>query len=542
MRKVLVIVAVLSLSAIISFWMLPDMSLRSHECFVSVTAREMLQSHDYVWPTLNGAPRLTKTPLNYWFVAGAAKLTGNVDELAARLPSALFAFLSAVAILYYLSRWLSLRIAAISVAVWSTSLAYIRWSHRARPEMVMTFFIILCMLSFYSIAISRNRRQQVIQSLVFWISFALANLAKGPAPVPYVLIPISVYIVFSKQWNIVARMLPFAGSFIFLVIVVPWLLFIAHRLNWDLTLWKHEYFDRLFGNYARGDYPVYYYLPDMFKYITPWAVFVPIALFTPFYRAWREKRHMMTYLWIWFVADIVFLTIDAGKRQHYVVPLIPSMAILIGIVLDDMIFTRKAYSSEFARNILMAHVILLTAAALLSPIVIAFIAPQLLAGVLSLSLTTIIWLIVIIVLFTRQKPGWATISVFSGIAVFILLCFYNFSVAADVDADPRDFARRIAALVPDSDKLIAYRRVTAAFVQYYGQVVPEISDLAELKEHYDQGCWIVCLSDNTVGLRNENLNIVYSCERKDKRRSDSAGVLFHNSDGTERTLRDRTKQ
>jgi len=68
--------------------------------------------------------------------------------------------------------------------------------------------------------------------------------------VPYVFIPVVVYIVFSKQWHIVAGMLPFAGSFIFLVIVLPWLLFISHRLNWDLALWKHEYFYRLFGDYG----------------------------------------------------------------------------------------------------------------------------------------------------------------------------------------------------------------------------------------------------------------------------------------------------
>jgi len=184
MEKKLIVIATLSLSAIISFWMLPDMSLRSHECYVSVTAREMLQSGDYLWPTMNGEPRLQKTPLCYWLVAGFGKLTGNIDELSARLPSALFAFLSAVAILYYLSQWLSLRIAALSTAVWSTSYAYIRCSHRARPDMVMAFFVILCLLSFYSIVISKKRYQQVIYGLIFWVSFALANLAKGPAPVP----------------------------------------------------------------------------------------------------------------------------------------------------------------------------------------------------------------------------------------------------------------------------------------------------------------------------------------------------------------------
>ncbi|HPS55208.1 MAG TPA: glycosyltransferase family 39 protein, partial [Sedimentisphaerales bacterium] len=363
-KKYLLIFAVLLLSAITSFWMLPTMTLRSHECFVSVTAREMLQKHDYIWPTMNGISRIQKPPLCYWLVAAVAKLTGSVDELTARIPSALFAFLSVIAILYYLNKWLSLRIAAISAAVWATSLTYLRCSHRARPDMVMTFFIIVCMLSFYQLVISENRRKQIIQAIIFWISFALANLAKGPAPIPYVLIPIAVYIIINKKWRTITRMLPVIGSFVFIVMVIPWFLLIANRLNWNLTLWKHEYFDRLFGDYVPGDYPFYYYMIDMFKYITPWVVFLPIALFTPFYKVWAEKRPAMTYLWIWFVADIIFLTLDGGKRQHYILPIIPSMAILIGIVLEDMIFFRKAYPSEFAKKILLVHAIGIIAAAI----------------------------------------------------------------------------------------------------------------------------------------------------------------------------------
>ena len=72
-----------------------------HECFVSVAAREMLASGNWVEPMFNGKPRLQKTPLSYWLVASIASVTGKVDEFAARLPSAVFAFLSACTILYF---------------------------------------------------------------------------------------------------------------------------------------------------------------------------------------------------------------------------------------------------------------------------------------------------------------------------------------------------------------------------------------------------------------------------------------------------------
>jgi len=58
-------------------------TLGNHECFVSITAREMLQNNNWVVPTCNGKLRLQKTPLSYWLVAAVAKITGSVNEFSA---------------------------------------------------------------------------------------------------------------------------------------------------------------------------------------------------------------------------------------------------------------------------------------------------------------------------------------------------------------------------------------------------------------------------------------------------------------------------
>ncbi len=50
----------------------------------------------------------------------------------------------------------------------------------------MAFFTILCTLCFYAIATSSDPKSIACQRWIFWTAFALANLAKGPAPVAYV--------------------------------------------------------------------------------------------------------------------------------------------------------------------------------------------------------------------------------------------------------------------------------------------------------------------------------------------------------------------
>jgi len=339
---VVVVCGVLVVAAVNAFWGLTERSMGSHECFVSVTAREMLESGDWLWPTCNGQTRLQKTPLPYWLVAIAAGITGQVDDFTARLPSALLAVLSAAAILYFVSLWASFRTAALSACVWASSLGYFRNSHNARPDMGLTFFVVVCFLSFYSALVEKERRRQVLFMVTFWVSLGLGMLAKGPAPLAYVFVPLFVWLTVERKWKLLPRFLPVIGPAIFLAITLPWPLFIAQKVHWDLVLWKHEFFDRLFGTYRPGDYPQYYYFLIMFKHIAPWVAFLPVALCAPFFRIWGERREAMKFLWIWFVAGIIFLTIDQGKRQQYILPIMPAMCILIGFVLEDMLFIRKA--------------------------------------------------------------------------------------------------------------------------------------------------------------------------------------------------------
>ena len=132
---------VAAVSILTAFWGLAGRAVGNHEAYVAVTAREMVNSGNWVMPFFNGEPRLQKTPLSYWLIAAAAKAAGSVNSFVVRLPSAVLAVLSAVAIFYFVSDRLGMRIAALSSLIWSTSLCYIRYSHTGRPEMALTAFV-----------------------------------------------------------------------------------------------------------------------------------------------------------------------------------------------------------------------------------------------------------------------------------------------------------------------------------------------------------------------------------------------------------------
>ncbi len=530
--KVLVICGVLLIAAIGAFWMLSAKTLDSHECFVSVAAREMLKRNDWVMPTLNGSLRLQKTPLCYWLVAIAAKITGTIDEFTARLPRAVFFFLSAGMMLYFLRKWLPLRTAAVATCVWLTSMSYIRFAQNPRSDTVMSSFMLLCFFTFYAAINTQNRKEQIVYMLIFWVSMSLGNLAKGPAPLPLVLFPLFCYVAANKLWKFIPKLLPITGPVIMLAIILPWPLVIAQRVNWDLVLWKREFFDRFFGEYVPGHYPIFYYFLIMFKYIVPWVIFVPIALCAPFFKVWEEKQRLMKYLWMLFAAGFIFLTIDQGKRQHYILPYMPALAILIGITLDDMIFTRKAYTAIFSKNILKLHLTGLAVGAVGAVVYIAARYRSLAADTGIVAGIAIAMIIVIAIFFSKRKFGLGAIGIFGGIIIWYMVYYGMFWSYGDDNLYAREFAQTAARIVPPSDKLVFYKAASSRFVQYFGRPVHGKDNISELYELYKDGYWIGGFSIYSEELvKDGRFRVVYQRQVNvnKKEKEDAGGILCNKS-------------
>lgn len=528
--KQAIVGAVCLFSAVMAFGTLSGGVLDSHECMVSVAAREMVASGNYVLPTINGVPRLKKPPLSYWLVAGLSRLTGRCDELAARLPSAIAGFLSAMAVLYFVSHWTSLRTGLLCTSLWATSIGFIEWSHNARAEMLMTFFCTLCLLLFFDLQRFGSRRRQWGLAALFWLSFGLANLAKGPIPFPVVFLPIIAYALLRRKWRMIGRLHIPLGLLLTLAIALPWPIMIAAQLNWDLTLWKNEIFSRFGGEYATRGRPLYYYLPIMFKHAAPWVVVLPIGLLSPFYRIWGRRRPLMIYLGLWFFIGLLFFTVSGGKRPHYILPQMPAAAILMGIVLDDLAFGGKAFSRLFTRRVLAVHAIALAVAVtacagfvvmkrqeLTNAIVVAGIGSAVLIGVAGY--------------FVRSSSRLRHLTVPLFIVGFGTTCLFGLSIHDRLFDDYRptmDFALKVRDLVPADEELFVYGDLPNTFLHYYGRPVPVVKEPEAVRSHYLQGHWVIVLSSDLPDeCRRQGCQIVFARDKQSQRRHDIYGYLLH---------------
>src|SRR5947208_15889321 len=97
------LILLLALCALLFFLGLGTLGLTDRdEGSNAEAAREMVQSGDWLSPTLNGAPRFAKPAFLYWLISGAYRLFG-VSEYAARLPSAVFGT-ALILLQYYFAR------------------------------------------------------------------------------------------------------------------------------------------------------------------------------------------------------------------------------------------------------------------------------------------------------------------------------------------------------------------------------------------------------------------------------------------------------
>ena len=499
----LVFLAVVAVAALTAFWGITSRPLGNHEAYVAISAREMVKSGNWLVPHYNGEPRLQKTPLNYWLVASAAKATGEINEFIVRMPSAVLAVLSIIAIFYFISDVLDIRIAALSSLIWATSLCYVSFCHTGRPEMSLAVFVTIAMLSFYSAVRAYSRKKQVWYMLIFWISFSLAMLAKGPAPLPLIFPALLFYFAVSRRWKTIPKLLPIIGTVIFLLIVLPWPAMILMKVPGTAELWKNEFLGRAVGEYASGDKEPYYYLGIMFVYLLPFSAFIPLAIATPFYQIWEEKRETVIYVWLWFVMGIVMMSMCGGKRQHYILPLMPAAAILAGIIFDDMAFVNKAYTKRFAAIFWFGHLIAVFYAAAgaivwmqtnkLYPEQLMIWATAVIMVVISFNMSALFWM---------NKKAAAVICLFIVLCAFIVMWPILVYGPEDENYVISDFAHRVS-IISTGREVTAYSSVDPAFIYYFGQNVPVMADVNEIYSQYSSGGGIVADGDNFRQLRRD---------------------------------------
>src|SRR5579872_701354 len=339
-------------------------------------AREMLDRHDWVTPTLGGHAWLEKPPLYYWQAMLAYSIFG-VSDVAARVPAALDATLLVVAVYLFFRKFR--RGVEVDAALITASCAgIIGFARAASMDMALTSAFGIGMLAWWAWRESGKR----IYLSGFYLCAALGMLDKGPvAPVLAALV-IVLWAGAAKEWRLVRRTLWLPGILLFFAIALPWYVAVqmASPQFFREFILEHN-LARFSSNLYHHPEPFWYYLPVTVLALVPWVVFVCAAFVESVRTWWNERKatrpepdlelQFRILVCCWLVVPVLFFSISQSKLPGYILPSVPAGALLLA----DYLRSRFDLNEVSPEPLAILHA-LVASAPIVPAVLVGFIVTQ----------------------------------------------------------------------------------------------------------------------------------------------------------------------
>ncbi len=496
---------------------------------------------------LNGEPYTQKPPLYFWLAAVAGTPGDHVNEVAARLPSAL----AGVATVVLTLQLGTMVFRQLPVGVWSslillTSFLFAHLARRAQLDVLLAFFETLALWAFVRLDGGAGTRRAHL--LVLHGALGCAVLTKGPVA----LLPLAViatFLAWERRLSEFRRFVPAWGLALSLGPALIWLS--AASLLAPPEFFGEAVVENLFGRFFEGTSharPFYYYAIQFPVNFLPWTLLWPLAAVCA-YRHLRESANAESHpaAWrfaiAWLGVFLVFFSLSAGKRGLYLLPAFPAAALLCGAALQEAL-ARRSQLPGWLRHLLAIGLVVLAGVGLFlawnpalefAP---GFAAPRNFAIGLILVAALIGWT----AWRWARHPGAGTLHVSLVVAGVFAIEWLLFSVALpafDLEKSPRPIAERASEIAPEGTPIGVYQmRPLVGGIAYYGsRAVVEIPDIASLREFVDHGGGAILLrASHLASLQREIHLRAVTYQRSGKRR---IAIAIAETGSTQNAVRDR---
>lgn len=320
---------------------------------------EMLVRADLITPKQNDIKFFDKPPLLYWGIAISYSIFGY-QEWAARLVPALAALMGLLAVYGLGRRMFSARAGIISAVILATSFMWPVMARIVVTDMLVSSLVFMA-LALWWMGHSENSNRAGRQTgyfIGFWITLALAVLAKGPVTLVLTGGSIFLYTLLCSQWQTLSRMRWGVGLSLLILIAAPWFVLVAQRNpEFNHFFWYDQHIGRFLGKTSGNDHveSITYYFRFLPLILFPWSAFIPAAIIA----GWRNllnpagakasaKQRAAIYLLCGVSFTLLFFSASAGKLLTYILPIVPLCALLLAAYFDWLIARRVRWNTALS--------------------------------------------------------------------------------------------------------------------------------------------------------------------------------------------------
>jgi 4-amino-4-deoxy-L-arabinose transferase-like glycosyltransferase len=299
--------------------------------------REMVASGDWLTPRLDGYKYFEKPALQYWATATAYEAFGE-RHWTSRLWPALTGLFAVLATIYCGWRVFGREAGIYAGLVLGSAFLYVVMAHVDTLDMGVTAFMTLTLCA-WLLALRDGATAAETRNWM-WLAWAAAGLALLSKGLQGLVLPGAVFIVYTlveRDYAPWKKLHPVTGLAIFLLITAPW--FIAVSIanpEFPHFFFIHEHFERFLTKEHHRYQPFYYFIGILLAGMLPWTVMALDGLLA----AWRAepalKFRPLRFLLIWSAFIFVFFSASGSKLPPYILPIFPSLALLLGVRLPQL--------------------------------------------------------------------------------------------------------------------------------------------------------------------------------------------------------------
>lgn len=336
-RNSLLIVAVAALF-IILFGIGGTPLLDPDEPVYAETAREMLQTGDFLSPRIFGNFWYDKPPMYYWLVAAAQFIFGD-GEFAARFPAALMACATSVMLYLGGTKLFNERAGFWSAMILTSCVQFFYLGKAAVTDTTLLFFMTGALLSFI------HKRYWLM-----YVCMALATVTKGPIGIVFPGTIIFLYLLFMGQLRDILRMHVIRGLLLYFLIAAPWYyaMYTVHGMEFINTFLGFHNITRFTTAEHANRVTFWYYFPVIILGLFPWTGMLIQSVKASIQDSRIDDMRNLMFLHVWWVFVLLFFTICKTKLVSYILPMFPALALIIGWNISRMLVKLRSNTTFYS--------------------------------------------------------------------------------------------------------------------------------------------------------------------------------------------------
>lgn len=310
-------------------------------------AREMAATGDWITLRLNGIKYFEKPPLQTWMNAITFELFG-LGNWQARLWTGLCGLLGIALVVHTGRKVFSHRVGIIAGLILGSSLMWAAASHYNSLDLGVAAMMAMSLCGLLlSQRAGANEIEQRNGMLMCWIGMALAVMTKGLIGIVLPGGVLFVYTFVSRDWSIWTRLHMGKGLLIFFAIVSPWFILVALKNpEHPQFFFIHEHLQRFTSNVHKRYQPPHFFVAVLVLGILPWLGLLLQGLWSGAKKegaGFQAKKMLL----VWTLFIFVFFSISNSKLIGYILPIFPSLAILIACQIE----TASSKTLRFAASL-----------------------------------------------------------------------------------------------------------------------------------------------------------------------------------------------